>query len=283
MKRNSLLGAVLAVLLAASTALGQPPPSLPVYRGGQLKSECSLKEERDERYQDLLMVSVKVSVQGSAGSGTICHYDPVSGLAYVVSCGHLWSGDRNYEPLNPLRAKIIVWYHDGARLERPASYDAEALFWSNSRGRDVSLLSFRPDWTPRCARVAPVAFLEPGTRLNSMGCDGGKEVARYEVVVGKGNGTDIVTRLNSPRPGRSGGGLLTDEGLIVGVCWGTSDTTSGDGTGFFTPLASCREVFGRNGFGWLLDSPSEARCIPIVDMDIPARKPEAHYLPLPLP
>lgn len=281
MKRNSLLGMVLVVLVATA-AFGQPPPSLPIYRGGQLKSECSLKEERDERFHDLLRVSVKVSVQGSAGSGTICHYDPASGLAYIISCGHLWSGDRPYDPSSPVPAKITVWYHDGPRLDRPATYDAEALFWSNSRGRDVSLLRFRPDWTPRCALIAPIASIEPGTRLNSMGCDGGKEVARYEVVVAEVNGTDIVTKVNSPRPGRSGGGLLTDECLIVGVCWGTSDTSSGDGIGFFTPLASCRKVFEKSGFAWLLDSHSDARSIPIVDRDEPAKSLGSHYLPIPM-
>lgn len=282
MTSKSILGTVMAVLIATASVAGQPPTRLPTHSGGQLKAEFDLKEERDEKYEDLLRVSVKVSVQGSAGSGTICHYDPESGMAYILSCGHLWSGDRSYDPSNPSRAKITVWYQEGSRLNRPATYEAEALFWSNSRGHDVSLLRFRPDWTPRYAQIVPATYIKPGTRLNSMGCDGGGEVARYEVVVDEGGGMDIVTRLNSPRPGRSGGGLLTDDCLIVGVCWGTSDTSSGDGTGFFTPLASCRETFKKSGFEWLFNPLSDARAIPIVDRDHPAKSLDLHYLPLPI-
>lgn len=284
MKRKWILSAALLFGLALSAVCsGQDGrPLYPVYRGLPLSRECVVKEQRDDRYQNLLRVSVKVSVNGGAGSGTICHYDPSDGLAYVISCGHLWSGDKKYDPNDVGKARITVWYHEGPRLDRPASYDAEVLFWSNRKGHDVSLLRFRPDWKAPFAPIAPDFVLQEGTVLNSMGCDEGREVARYEVVVSSSKGQDLTTRLNSPRPGRSGGGLLTDEGMLVGICWGTSDTSSGDGTGFFTPLSAIEKVFRENDHVWLLETLSCARSIPVVDEEDPSAKYDQQYLPLPL-
>lgn len=284
MKRILVLVAALYLGLLCPTTSGYQPksPTFPIYRGMPLESECALKEQRDEQYQKLLRVSVKVSVQGGAGSGTICHYDPIEGWAYVLSCGHLWSGNKDYDPLSSSFATITVWYHEEGRLNTPRSYEAQALFWSNERGYDVSLLRFRPDWRVSYAPIDSEYEYKEGVALNSMGCDGGKEVARYHVVTKSTEGRDLVTELNSPRPGRSGGGLLTDEGSLVGICWGTSDTSSGNGVGYFTPLPAVEDVLARNGHSWILEAFSNARSIPIVDHDNAEAKYDRHYLPLPL-
>jgi hypothetical protein len=282
MKRNSILGWALAIATALPILELRAEPVHPILRGPPPPGVCVLDEQRDEKYIDLLRVSVKVSVSGGSGSGTICHYDPSTGWAHVISCGHLWSGNRDYNPSSKVPAKVIAWYKDGPRLESPRTYDAEALFWSNSRGHDVSLLRFKPDWHARYAPVASSFSHDKGTVLNSMGCDGGREVARYEVRIDAYIHPDIRTSLNSPRPGRSGGGLLTDDGTLVGICWGTSEISSGDGTGFFTPLGSIRTVFERNGHGWLLNFAWDARRIPVLDHDSPGRKYDMHFVPVPM-
>lgn len=281
MKRNSTLGWVLAFATALPILELRAEPVYPILKGSPAPDICVLEENRDEKYLDLLRVSVKVSVPGGAGSGTICHYDPSTGWAHVISCGHLWAGNRVYSPSSKAPAKIIVWYQEGTRLDEPRTYDAEALFWSNDRGRDVSLLRFRPDWKARYAPIAPHFSYERRTILNSMGCDGGREVARYEVRIDSYSHPDIRTSLNSPRPGRSGGGLLTDDGVLVGVCWGTTDVSSGDGTGFFTPLVSIGKVFEDNGHGWLLNVAWDARRIPVFDHDDNGREYGVHFIPLP--
>jgi hypothetical protein len=281
MKRILLLGVVLALSWASSATASPVAPEHPLYRESCSYSPCILNEQRDERFQNLLIVSVRISVHGAAGSGTICHYDRETGWAYVISCGHLWSGDMNYSPNGMERAKITTWYQDGPRLASPASYEAEVLFWSNKRGQDVSLLRFKPDWECSFAPISMGASTKVGMHLNSMGCDGGKEVARYEVVVKSTEGADLVTRLNSPRPGRSGGGLLTDDGLLVGVCWGTSDVSSGDGIGFFTPISAISEVFTKNEHAWLLSSAFDPAAIPVVDRENPEARYDRHFVPRP--
>lgn len=281
MKRNFFIGWFLAVATVLPILDLRAEPVRPILKGNPAPDICILEENRDDRYLDLLRVSVKVSVSGGSGSGTICHYDPSTGWAHVISCGHLWSGNKEYSLASKIPAKIIVWYHEGPRLKEPRSYDAEALFWSNDRGYDVSLLRFRPDWSASYAPIASHFSNEKGTVLNSMGCDGGKEVARYEVKISSYYHPDIRTHLNSPRPGRSGGGLLTDERSLVGVCWGTSEVSSGDGIGFFTPLDSIRKVFEENKHGWLLAVAWDARKIPIVDHDQIGREHNMHFVPVP--
>lgn len=241
-----------------------------------------LEEQRDQQFSKLLSLSLKISVRGASGSGTICHYDPESGMAHVISCGHLWSGNMEHDPkANRFpEASVIVWHKNSKRLDSPETFPAEVLFWSNDRGYDVSLLRFRPDWAPEFAKIDGNHILKRGDSLNSMGCDGGSEVARYEVVFEKTNDIDIITSKNSPRPGRSGGGLVNEHGNLVGVCWGTSDVSSGKGIGYFTPVSAIREVFHRNGYVWLLEL-FEFKSIPIVDRDNPSTRYGKDFIPFP--
>lgn len=244
-------------------------------------SLSSLNEQRDDRYAKLLGMSVKIHVDGASGSGTICHYDRDSGTAHIISCGHLWSGNMKYDPGNRTRpkAKIVTWRKNSDKLSKPEVFDAEVLFWSNDRGYDVSLLRFKPDWVPEFAPIDEKFRFEEGMILNSMGCDGGNEVARYEVVFVKNNKIDIITERNSPRPGRSGGGLINEHGRLVGVCWGTSDVSSGNGIGYFTPVRAIKKIFNDNSHGWLLEVGSVT--IPIVDRDNPERTYPSDFLPVP--
>ena len=281
MKRISIFGWILAAATCLPIVNAQAQPVYPLYRDSVSPGACVLDEQRDQKYAHLLRVSVKISTGGGSGSGTICHFDPHTGWAHVISCGHLWSGDRRYDPSTKVKAKITAWYQSGGRLETPKTYDAEALFWSNARGYDVSLLRFRPDWQAEYAPIATCSPAQKGTPLNSMGCDGGGEVARYEVRVESFSPPDIRTYMNSPRPGRSGGGLIDDAGRLVGICWGTTDTSSGDGTGFFTPVDSIRVVFSKNGHAWLLDLAWDARAIPVVDHDDPTARHGMYFVPMP--
>jgi len=224
------------------------------------------RPQRDVEYREYLCASLKISVSGASGSGTIVYYDHEKNEAYVASCGHLWSGSRDAKDIkSPVTCKVITWYHNDEKLKEPKSYPAEVLFWSNNSGFDTSLLKFKPDWVPNYFPIAPEDYkLEEGMHLHSCGCDHAEEVAHYDVEVVGYEGKNLVTKLNSPRPGRSGGGLMSDDGFYVGTCWGTSDT-SGNGVGYFTTLKAITTVYTRNDYKWLLEvGPSGvARQIPM--------------------
>ena len=238
---------------------------------------------REPIYYRFLSASVKINVQSSSGSGTIIYYDKKNNEAYVISCGHLWNGSRDFQSLqtNPEYCNITIWHQNNQKLNEPKKYRARVLFWSNERGYDSSLLKFTPDWVPNFFSIAPSNYLlNSGFKLNSCGCDGGEEVARYEVEFVEYRGLDLITTKNSPRPGRSGGGLLTDDGLFVGICWGTSNV-SGTGIGYFTPLSSIHKIFNEQGFSWLLNNQRLAQRIPILDRNNNQQEYESGYISSP--
>lgn len=180
--------------------------------------------------------------------------------------------------------RVIAWYHNNKKLYRARTYDAEVLYHNNQYGRDISLMRFKPDWKPEYLPIADKEWnYTKRQRLHSVGCDNSREVAHYDVeVVGlrnKGDWPDLVTTRNSPRRGRSGGGLST-EYYFVGVCWGTSDY-SGNGNGFFIPVKTIREYNERNGYGWLNDVGQLARQIPIRDRNNPQKEYPRNYIPVP--
>lgn len=245
------------------------------------------QEDRGPEFRRFLAPSLKIKVQGASGSGTIVYYDPATREAYVASCGHLWSGTRTAAEVlrSPVGCTVVTWYQNGTKLAQPKEYPAQVLFWSNNRGYDSSLIKFKPDWIPEYFPIAPVDYvITKGQHYHSVGCDGGREVAHYDVEFVEYRGNDLITTRNSPRPGRSGGGLMSDDGYYIATCWGTSDTTGGGGIGYFTPLKSIHQVYSSNGYDWLLKVGALwARRIPIYDRNNPQGKYPQDYVPFPGP
>lgn len=211
---------------------------------------------RGPEYRKFLAASVKIDVGMGSGSGTIVYYDKVKNLAYVASCGHLWEpGIMNVEQgkQRKIKCNIIVWYHNNVKLDEPKIYPADVVFYSYVDGQDTSLVVFKPDWEPEYFSIAPRNYRYQINKMyHSCGSDGGSEVAHYDVqFLGLVNG-DIVTFKNSPRPGRSGGGLMDDKGYYIGTCWGTQ-FRDGSGKGYFTPLSAIHRFWSeQNGYEFLL-------------------------------
>lgn len=245
---------------------------------------------RETEYIKYLAASVKIFInagkQSHSGSGTIIYYDHKTQEAYVASCGHLWTGEKTAEQLakNPLTCKIIVWYHNNEKLSSTKEYDATVLFYNNSkRGLDTSLMKFKADWVPEYFPIAKTDYnVAEGSHHHSCGCDDGQEVARYDVeIIGyrsiidnawRDTGEiDLTTTKNSPRPGRSGGGLLSSDGYYIGTCWGTAKP-DGSGIGYFTPLKAIHKMYKKNGFEWLLTvGKGLAKKVPIFDKNDPKK------------
>ncbi len=241
-------------------------------------------------YRKWLSVSVKIIDEGNLGSGTIVYAD--KDIVYVQTCGHIW-GDKTRSVSNremdkvKEKCRVVVYYDKNGKLLEPKIYDADVLYYNNlggpGAGHDVGLLKFVPD---RVFDYCPIAsanyFIGENYALHSTGCDGGSEAAHYRVRViqiPNANLPHVITTQNSPRPGRSGGGLFT-ENYLIGVCWGTS-IKDGTGNGYFTPLQTIRNYNQLNGFGWLNDVDQDlVRKIPIRDHSENKKYPD-NYIPLP--
>lgn len=227
------------------------------------------KEDRGLEYKKFLEPSLKISVKAGSGSGTIIYYDKLKNIAYVATCGHLWPPGvmtADQAKKKNMKCSVITWYKNGKKLDQPVAYQAEVLFYSYTKGCDTALIQFSPDYSPEYFTIGPKNYnYIKGKTAHSMGCDLAKEVAHYEVEVIGIYGDDLVTRKNSPRPGRSGGGLVDENGTYIGTCWGTSDI-DGSGEGFFTPLKAIHSFWVQNGYEFLLVN-KEAKKIKIYDMD----------------
>lgn len=275
---------------STAQAVGRDGIHYPLYSGDSVPIPAfDPIAQRGPEYRKWLAPSVRIAVTGARGSGTICYYDPQKNLAYVISCGHLWSkGEMTAEQgrNRNLTCEIDVFYHNQDKLPNPRTYRANVIFYSHYNGADYSLLTFTPDWTPTYTPIAPVNYPIPrGSKQHSVGCDGATETAHYEVEIIGIQGNDLVTFRNSPRPGRSGGGLLSDDGWYIGICWGT-ERKDGSGKGYFTPLSVIHGGFQRNGYGFLLQQtlPTEgelAQKIPIRDRTGPQQQYPKDYIPVP--
>lgn len=270
---------------------------MPLVKDDPFKAMASLAPpvpERGPEVQKWLEPGVRIAVSGARGSGTIIYFDEKMGYAYVQSCGHLWNGDMSAEEgqRRKITCNIDVFYIDGKRLSETKTYPAEVLWYHNNKDggghqcQDVSLSRFKPDFTPKYFPIAPASTqLAQGEYLHSVGCDHATEVAHYKVrVIGERGSQwpDLVTTENSPRPGRSGGGLISDDEVFVGICWGTSDY-NGTGNGFFTPLRTIRHFNEKESYGWINDvgKSNSARTVPIIDRNNPQGQYPRNYIPLP--
>jgi len=228
--------------------------------------------KRGPEYKKYLSPSVKIAVSGASGSGTIVYYDQDKKIAYVATCGHLWQqGIMSAEEgkKRKMKCKVIVWYNNETKLDSPKSFDADVIFYSYVNGQDTGLISFKPDWQPNYCPIGPIDYVYPkNQQAHSVGCDSGTEVAHYDVEMIGIDGDDLVTNKNSPRPGRSGGGLMNDDNLYIATCWGTQ-YRDGTGKGYFTPLSVIHKFWSKQtGYSFLLQQKTfigNAKLIKIVD------------------
>ena len=177
---------------------------------------------------DLLAASVRIRVEDrqghNCGSGTIIDALP-GGEALVLTCGHLF---RDSEGKGKIELDLFGPSPAAHVTGRLISYDLE---------RDVAFVAFRPQRAVTVARVAPRGYvIRPGDAVASVGCDNGDDptVNRSQVNVLDRFLDSVEQRLGhkieephapwnvevagQPVEGRSGGGLFSADGLVIGIC-----------------------------------------------------------------
>ena len=241
--------------------------------------------KRDISVLYYLQCSVRISISNVSGSGTICYYDPQTNEAYVISCGHLFMGTENPGQSAPKSAKIHVFYKNNIKLSTPQTFVAQLI--CHSAEEDISILKFKPDWPiEHYFAIAPLEYpISQNEALESVGCDHAEETASYTVRVTEGmkSGRNLITQENSPRPGRSGGGLLTKDGYFVGIVWGTSQI-DGTGYGYNVPLRRIYDYLKQfKETEWLLhvERGGNLYLIPIINRDGTIFKVPNGYIPSP--
>jgi len=144
----------------------------------------------------------------SFGTGTII--DRHDDEALVLTCGHVFRQSQG-------KGKVMVdLFAPGAKEPVPGQVIAYDL------DRDVALVSIRPGVKIDPVPVAPADYaVQPRDRVFTIGCDKGSAPSlRNSLITGvnRYQGTPNYTSDGAPVEGRSGGGLFTETGLLIGVC-----------------------------------------------------------------
>lgn len=167
-------------------------------------------------------VRLKISQQGSHsyGSGTII--DVHDQEALVLTCGHIFNGGGNQGDV-----AVDLFDHHG---EHAGSVAGRVI--SFDQDRDVGLVAIHTDNPLTKMPIAGPGYrVERGARVFSIGCDRGAppSVRQSRVThINKYLGPANIEVAGAPIDGRSGGGLFTADGKIIGVC-NAADPTDDEG------------------------------------------------------
>ncbi len=155
-------------------------------------------------------IRVKVGQAENYGSGTVI--DSRIGKTTIVTCGHIF---RDWDK----RSVIEVDYFVDGRVETVAG---SHVF--HSLEDDVGLISVNVDPLLPSCRIAPAnTKIMKGTPVITVGCSGGEKPTVQSLKVSALNrylGADNIEVGGMPAQGRSGGGLFTRDGELLGVCSG---------------------------------------------------------------
>lgn len=213
---------------AVSSAQGREPAAAPVVeRAGE--TAASTPESQLPTEADFIAWTVRLRVEDatgqSCGTGTIV--DARGGEALILTCGHLF---RDSQGKGRIEVDLFGPQPAGRIPGELLNYDLE---------KDVALLKIRTAAPVRAARIAPPGYqVAKGARVVNVGCNNGEpptvrsaRVTALDKFLGPAN--LVVSGL--PVEGRSGGGLFTADGLVIGVCNAAVPT---DNEGLYAALAS---------------------------------------------
>jgi thiol-disulfide isomerase/thioredoxin len=160
-----------------------------------------------------LAASVRIRVKDSqgedVGSGTII--DSRLGMTTVLTCGHIF---RNWDK----QATIEIDYFRDGQMETTAG---RRVF--HNLADDVGLISIDVDPLPSCRVASTETKLLKGLPVVSVGCSNGDKPTAQTLKITAINrylGAENIEVGGMPAQGRSGGGLFTRDGKLIGVCSG---------------------------------------------------------------
>jgi thiol-disulfide isomerase/thioredoxin len=182
----------------------------------------------------LLRASVRLRIEDengfSRGSGTII--DARNGEALIITCGHMFRD----------AAKDGRIWVDLFGPAAPQGVPGHLIDYDMKS--EVGLMRIATTYPIQPAHLAPPGYVaRSGDKVISMGCDGGADVTAKETHVTSINryvGAPNLQVAFQPVQGRSGGGLFTPDGQVVGVCYAADPEAS---EGLFASLpALCAEL-----------------------------------------
>ena len=163
------------------------------------------------------------------GSGTII--DSRVGNTLVLTCAHVF---REFQQDSLVEVEVFINGKAETFVGKPVKYDFES---------DVGLISIPTDSPLPAAKIAPAGFkLAKGAVVQSIGCGGGDDPTRQKIritALNRYRGPENIECTGVPQQGRSGGGLFTQEGHVIGVCTAADPNES---RGLYAGLGAIHEM-----------------------------------------
>ena len=197
--------------------------------------------------QRLVAASVRLTIEDSAGfsygSGTMI--DARGEEALVLTCGHIF---RDSQGKGKISVDLFTPQGPKRVPGRLVSYDLK---------RDVGLVAIRPGRPVETARLAPKTYRPAkGDNVVTVGCNNGADPTAVESQItslDKFLGPANVQVAGQPVQGRSGGGLFTADGLVIGVC---NAADPADNEGLFAATATIYQQLDDAHLTSVLDTPA---------------------------
>jgi thiol-disulfide isomerase/thioredoxin len=192
---------------------------------------------------------IRVTDEGGVYFGSGVVIDGTAGKSIVLTCGHIL---RDVKP----ESQIQVDLFEGKNLR---TYKGSIVKFDLNA--DVGLLTLQ---TTSNVTASPVASLEDkvarGQTLLSIGCSRGElpSIERLQVtMLNRYEGPDTIECTRVPVKGRSGGGLFTTNGHVVGVC---TNADPNEGKGVYAGLKPIHQLLRSAGLADLIPgSPRQPR------------------------
>jgi thiol-disulfide isomerase/thioredoxin len=188
--------------------------------------------------QDLIASSVRLTIEDATGFsyGTGTLVDARQGEALVLTCGHIFRDSQG-------KGRITV---DLFGPQAPQKVPARLIAYDLKN--DIGLVSIRPGVPVSVAPVAPKGQrIARGDKVITVGCNnGGAATAIPTKITGidKFIGSPNLQVAGLPVQGRSGGGLFTADGLVIGVC---NAADPADNEGLFAALGAIHDQLDKSG------------------------------------
>jgi hypothetical protein len=217
---------------------------------------------------DPLAASVRLRVQDkdgrSCGSGTII--DSREGEALVLTCGHLFRDSQGKGAIS------VDLFNSGALQTVPGrliSYSVPQTVTDLTP--DVGLVAIHCPGPVVVARLAPPEYrVAEGMAVVSVGCNNGDlPTARASKVtrLNRFNGPPNIEVAGQPVEGRSGGGLFSPEGYVIGIC-NAADPEAKEG--YFGGAASVYAELDREKMAFVYHSPAGKAIGPLMSRPVGA-------------
>jgi thiol-disulfide isomerase/thioredoxin len=219
--------------------------------------------------QDLVQASVRLTIrdpQGTSyGSGTLI--DSQNGEALVLTCGHIFRDSQG-------KGQISV---DLSSPHTPRSVSGRLVGYDLKN--DIGLISIRPGVPLRVAHVAPAGQpIARGDKVISVGCNNGGPATALEskiTAINKFLGPPNLQVAGLPVQGRSGGGLFSADGLVIGVC---NAADPADNEGLYAALAAIHNQLDKAGLSAVYQNrPAQAESGLAGVPAMPVRMPEPKF------